>query len=155
MLPFADLIPTHKYDPEMAAFSDSHYSRQTPGSPQFMPPGETLVLRDAQGRILFGWVKQGFRADGESGIYCSIFRNQNSGRCSSQIILEAEEWALQRWSTDRFFTYVDPAEIKSPNPGYCFKMAGWHFVRECVDGKHLLEKLLNRVPYCKSSAPLR
>lgn len=80
MLPFLDLIPTHKYDAEMALFSDGHYSRQTPGSPQFMPPGETLVLRDASGLILFGWVKMSFRADGERGLYCSIFRNESADR---------------------------------------------------------------------------
>ena len=140
MLPFADLIPTHKYDPEMALFIDAHYSRQTPGSPQFMPPGETLVLRDACGSILFGWVKQRFRADGECGIYCSVFRNVESGRRSSDVILEAERWAFDYWGPDRFFTYIDPLEIDSPNPGYCFKKAGWCFVRKCKDGKHLLEK---------------
>ena len=139
MLPFGELLPTHKYDPEMALFSDGHYSRQTVGSPQFMPPGETLVLRDSTGLILFGWVKQFFRADGQRGIYCSIFRNETSQR-SSEIILESEKWALEYWTDRRFFTYVDPNEIKSPNPGYCFKMAGWKFLRRNADGKHLLEK---------------
>lgn len=155
MLPFLELIPTHKYDAEMAIFSDGHYSRQTPGSPQFMPPGETLVLRDASGLILFGWVKMSFRADGERGVYCSIFRNEGM-RCSSSVILEAEQWARDYWGAgaDRLFTYVDPVEIKSPNPGYCFKVAGWKFVRRTKDGKHILEKL-NPSPHCTPSAPPR
>lgn len=120
-------------------FSDGHYSRQSPGSPQFMPPGETVVLRDAAGLILFGWLKQQYRDDREAGICCSILRNE-SARLSSEIILEAEEWAIARLGNQRFFTYVRPDKIKSVNPGYCFKMAGWHFVRETADGKHLLAK---------------
>ena len=139
-LPFTDmLMQSHKFDGELAIFSDSHYSRQTPGSPQFMPPGETLVLRNFEGTILFGWVSQQFRADGESGICCSIFRNE-SRRLSSEVIREAEDWAISEWDAHRLFTYVDPAKVKSANPGYCFKRAGWKFVRRTKDGKHILAK---------------
>jgi len=47
---------------------------------------------------------------------------------------------FQEWGPDRLFTYVDPSKILSANPGYCFKRAGWRFVRRMADGKHLLEK---------------
>lgn len=140
LLPFAEnLIRTTKFDGEMAIFYDGHYSRQKVGSNQFMPPGETVVLRNTQGTILFGWVKQQYRDDGEEGINCSVFRNQSQRR-SSDVILEAEQWAVKRWGVSRFFTYVNPSEIISVNPGYCFKKAGWHFVRKLPDGKHLLAK---------------
>lgn len=140
-LPFTDsLMRTTKFDGEMAIFADQHYPRQKPGTRQFMPPGETLILRDSEGLILFGWVSQQFRADGEKGVCCSIFRNM-SVRRSSDVIREAEDWVISEWDAERLFTYVDPAEIKSPNPGYCFKMAGWNFVRRTKNGKHLLEKL--------------
>ncbi len=147
-LPFTDsLMRSHKFDGELAIFSDSHYSRQTLGSPQFMPPGETIVLRNYEGTILFGWVLQRFRADGERGICCSVFRNE-SRRRSSDVILEAEDWAISEWYADRLFTYVDPTKIRSVNPGYCFKQAGWKNVRNpdgsirvSKAGQHLLEKL--------------
>lgn len=35
---------TIKFDPRCASLADRHYSRRTVGSPQFMPPGETVVL---------------------------------------------------------------------------------------------------------------
>lgn len=38
------------------------------------------------------------------------------------------------------FTYVDPSKIRSFNPDYCFKVAGWRFIRRTRSGKHLLAK---------------
>lgn len=88
------------------------------------------------------------RLDGQRGINCSIFRNE-SRRCSSEIILECEALALHKWGAERMFTYVNPAMIRSANPGYCFKQAGWKNVRRpdggvyvSPRGFHLLEKLV-------------
>jgi hypothetical protein len=33
--------------------------------------------------------------------------------------------AWQRWPGERLYTYVNPRKVKSENPGYCFKVAGW------------------------------
>ena len=135
------LIVTTKFDPEMAALADRHYSRRTPGARQFMYSGRTLVLRDAAGLVLFGWywARADLRMDGQGGYCCAIFRNE-SARRSSDIILEAERRAFERWGPGRLFTYVDPAKVRSPNPGYCFKRAGWRFAGLASGGKHLLVK---------------
>ena len=70
----------------------------------------------------------------------AIFRNE-SDRPSSEIILEAEEHAKRKWpELRRFYTYIDPSKVASPNPGFCFKKAGWRFVKLSDNGKHLLEK---------------
>jgi len=151
LLPFNDeLRVTGKFDPEMCLLADAHYSRQKPGTNQFLPPGRTLVLRDNLGLVLFGWLWQlpEYRDDGESGYCCSIFRNE-SKRLSSEIILEAEHLAVERWGPNRAFTYVDPAKVASANPGYCFKAADWQFVRALSDGKHLLEKQLSGETLCQ------
>jgi hypothetical protein len=79
------------------------------------------------------------RMDGQTGYNCAIFRNESS-RQSSEIILEAECLAIEKWGIDRFYTYVDPRQVASKNPGYCFKCAGWHFERLSRSGKHLLIK---------------
>jgi len=79
------------------------------------------------------------RWDGQNGFQCSLFRNE-SGRQSSEIILEAEEIAVQEWGNNRMYTYVDPSKVISVNPGYCFKRAGWRFERMSAVGKHLLVK---------------
>ena len=130
-----------KFDPELVSLADRHYSRQTPGSWQFLPPGRTLVIRDHAGTVVLAWLHQQFRDDGETGFNCAIFRNE-SERLSSQVILECERLLVSHWGTGRAFTYIDPSKIKSSNPGFCFKRAGWKFVRRNPDGKHILEKQL-------------
>lgn len=103
-------------------------------------PGERLVLLLAPWcNALFVWHK--FEdPSGQIGVNCSVFRNE-SGILSSQLILEAEEIAWQKWPGERLYTYVGPG-IKSTNPGYCFLMAGWHRLKEKTgSGKVILEKL--------------
>lgn len=103
---------SHKYDASAAALADRHYSRRTVGSPQFMPPGQTLVLV-ADGAV-FGW----WRPDPSSGIL----------GCGPNGML----------------TYVWDRKIRSVNPGYCFKRAGWSAVGRSADGR---KTLLNK-PFC-------
>jgi hypothetical protein len=108
-----------------------------------MPPGETLVLLNPEATALFGWLKAkpDLRADHQVGVQCTIFRNESPAR-SSHLILEAEQQALRRWGPTRAFTYVNPAKVISPNPGYCFKIAGWKHTATTKTGLHLLEKEL-------------
>lgn len=135
------LIETHGYDDEMRQLADRHYSRRTVGARQFTYAGRRLVLRDAAGDVLFVWMypQPELRDDGQVGYSCSIFRNESS-RLSSEIILEAEARAFDRWGPNRLYTYVAPKKIRSRNPGYCFKIAGWRFVRTSTKGLHLLDK---------------
>ena len=141
------LIKTTHFDPEMAALADRHYSRRTIGASQFLYSGRKLVLRDSVGLVLFGWVwpDPSMRMDGQSGYNCAIFRNE-SARRSSEIILEAEQHAVDKWGPGRAFTYVDPVRIRSANPGCCFKKAGWKKVGTSQTGKILLVKDLVRRP---------
>lgn len=105
-------------------------------------PGERIILITPDNDALFIWKKEKYRLDGQIGINCSVFRNE-SQELSSKLIIQAEAIALARWPGQRMFTYVDAKKINSPNPGYCFKMAGW---RQCgISSKNLiiLEKVTN------------
>jgi hypothetical protein len=142
ILPFTTgLLRTNHFDPEMAALADRHYSRRTVGARQFCYSGKKLVLRNAEGTVLFVWMfpDPAMRWDGQSGYNCAIFRNE-SARLSSAIILEAEGMAVSKWGPGRMYTYVNPGKIKSINPGFCFKSAGWKHVGESKSGQHLLVK---------------
>ena len=152
-LPFA--LPTtwrvaHKFDTTGASLADGHYSRRTVGSPQFMPPGQTLVLVTLDELAVFGW----WRPDPDAGIVpmngldgwtCTIFRN-TSRRRSSDLILEAEriladEGHAATCGPDGLITYVWCAKVASPNPGYCFQRAGWKKTGWSADKKkRLLQK---------------
>lgn len=110
LLPFTDgLMRTTHFDREMAALADRHYSRRTVGARQFLYSGRKLVLRNAEGTILFGWMfpDADKRMDGQLGYNCAIFRNE-SGRKATEIILEAEAEAFKKWGPNRLYTYIDP-----------------------------------------------
>lgn len=117
-------------DADARALFDRHYSRyryKDGRKPKlFCGPGEKMVLLTEAADALFVWRK--FRsADGQQGVNCAVFRNESS-HLSSDMILDAEEIAWRRWPKARLYTYVKAEAIKSRNPGYCFKRAGW---RQC------------------------
>lgn len=137
---------SNKFDRAGAKLADRHYSRRKVGSPQFMPPGQTLVL--VRPGAVFGWWRphpdSGLQAmNGLDGWTCTIFRNE-SAELSSLLVLEAER-ALAQSGTDcgpdGMLTYVFDRKIKSRNPGYCFKCAGWQVRGRSARGdKTLLTK---------------
>lgn len=108
-----------------------------------MGPGQRIVLIGKDGKAIFIWRVAKYRQDGQIGIECSVFRNEGKEQCS-KILQQAEEIAQRRWPGERMFTYVDPKEIKSTNPGYCYKVNGW---RKCgiakTTEKIILEKIIN------------
>jgi hypothetical protein len=114
------------------------------------PPGETITLLTGDGSALFVWVKQKYRLDNQSGVMCSVFRNEGD-YLSSELIKDAESIAWDRWPRERLFTFVDVDKINSPNPGYCFKCAGWTTSGRASNGQIILEKLLGANPVSGSS----
>jgi hypothetical protein len=106
---------------------DRHYSRymyKDGRKPKlFVGPGEKIVLMTSDQSALFVWRKF-ISGDMQKGINCAIFRNEGL-LLSSYLILEAEKLAYDRWGHERLYTYVNAGKIRSANPGYCFKKAGW------------------------------
>lgn len=135
------MTPVSKRWVPAAELADRHYSRRKVGSPQFMPPGETLVLWEPG--IVFGWwrphpssgIKQ---MNGLDGWTCTIFRNETE-RLSSDVVLEAEGFLLGRTcGPDGLLTYVFDRKVQSANPGCCFKKAGWSVRGRSADRKKTL-----------------
>jgi len=108
---------------------------------RFMGSGERMVLLTGDCRAIFAWRAQRYRADGQRGVECTIFRNEGHTALASDLVDEACELAWQRWPAERLFTFVDPLKVRSPNPGYCFKRAGFRFVGRTARGLHILERL--------------
>lgn len=128
---------------------ERHYSankakRQKKKTKLFVGPGQKMVMLTPRQDALFVWRLTEFRKDNQYGAECSVFRNESVGK-SSDMILEAEKMALERWPfLTRFFTYVDPPKIKSSNPGYCYQKAGYRKIYKNRNGLLLLHK--NVVP---------
>lgn len=143
-------VRVKKSDKVACALADRHYSRRKIGSPQFMPPGQTIVMVGFDDAAVFGWwrphpdsgIKQ---MNGYDGWTCTIFRNEST-HLSSELIVYAEA-AFAEFGydigPDGLLTYVWDSKIASANPGYCFKKAGWKVAGRSADNrKTLLQKFL-------------
>jgi hypothetical protein len=129
-------LPSHRCDPRAIALYFRHYSSAKGGRKAtvythgFTGQGEDMVLLTPSCDALFVWKRSNVkRLDGQGGVNCSVFRNEGP-TLSSELIRQADELAWGRWPGERLWTYVDPREIRSTNPGYCFLMAGW---RRCSE----------------------
>ncbi|HZW02800.1 MAG TPA: hypothetical protein VFF68_02640 [Anaerolineaceae bacterium] len=109
-------------------------------------PSKSITLLTSDGLALFVWIKQQYVDSGEIGVNCAVFRNEGPRR-ASDLILEAEALAWDRWPAERLYTYVDPRAINiikvhgKPVPGFCFIKAGWRECGETARGLIVLEKL--------------
>lgn len=131
-------------------YSKYHY-KDGRRSVRFVGPGQRIVLKTQDGKAMFVWRK--FKDAcidqrtglPQEGINCAIFRNEGKIR-SSELILEAELFAWRRWPGERLYTYVNAEEVRSTNPGCCFKKVGW---RTCGKTKKkqllILEKLAIKI----------
>lgn len=119
---------TRDGDQDALAMYERHYSCKDYKDGRirklFVGPGQKLVLVTALVDAMFVWRK--FKDDsGQQGVNCAAFRNESPIR-SSDLILEAERFAWERWPKEtRLYTTVNGERIRSTNPGYCFLMAGW------------------------------
>lgn len=141
-------------DPRAAAIADRHYNRQKHGTPQFVPPGRCLELLTDQADAL--WITsypfaQYVKHEWAGAWMCSCFRNE-SQHLSSELIIEAVAatcWYgahCASWGNDEppelgFVSFVDTSKVKSANPGYCYKMAGWRQVGFTKSGLVALQLL--------------
>lgn len=131
LLPLATWVPILDGDPVAAAMYDRHYSsarsrerRAARGTHQFMGPCERLVLMTPCRRALFAWRRHQVRDDEQTGVECSIFRNEGAG-IASDLIIAADLIADRRWPGERHFTFVDEKQVGGTPAGNCFGHAGW------------------------------
>lgn len=132
-----------RFSAAAAALADRHYSREVVGSPQVGGPGHVLVLvtpceraawiskRHAGEIFEVGRPRTRTTADGHRGYRCGLFRNEGAG-LASDLILAAVELTERLWGPppeSGWLTYVRRDLVASPNPGYCFKRAGWELDR--------------------------
>lgn len=157
-----------------------HYSRRTPGSRTFTGIGQEIVLITEDASAVWAVVRQrtpsargtgGSR--GRTGVSDPLprfvwrnmcFRNLVPSTLSSELILAAttrtyEEWAKKYGALpcEALRTEIDPRRVRSPNPGYCYKKAGYHNTRR-ARGKIYLDApcptllLLGKCACCPNSS---
>ncbi len=109
-----------------------HYSRRTPGSRTFTGVGQEVVLVSACGRAVWACVRARLPRRGPTGeLAFTMFRNLGAG-LSSVLIVDAVEMTRAVWlsrygelPSEPMRTEVKVNAVRSKNPGYCYRRAGW------------------------------
>ena len=141
---------SHHRDPASALIADRHYSRQTPGSDQFMPPGRKLVLSRADAVWGTSWpFAQYVRHQWAGAMLCCLFRNE--GEClSSSLIrdaLAATRWRYPELPALGMVTFINAAKVRHKrDPGRCFLRAGFIRCGETKGGLIALQILPEEWP---------
>ncbi|KKN78145.1 hypothetical protein LCGC14_0353720 [marine sediment metagenome] len=132
-------------DPRVVHLYARHYSSKKNGKSikdwlahGISANGHDVTMLTSDSKALWGWLEQQIRHDHQEGIQCYVFRNE-SNILSSVLINDAVAIAQEYWPSQRLWTYVNPYKIDSPNPGYCFKVAGWKHKGQSKGGLHILE----------------
>lgn len=140
-------LAVKRTDPRAFALYRRHYSFKKnarwrrKGNTNVTGSGQTMVLLHQGCSALFVWLRNTVeRLDKQEGVNCAVFRNESSDR-SSDLIREADQLAWHRWPGLRHFTYVDPTEVSTELPGYCFRRAGWRHRGQSAEGKLIFERL--------------
>lgn len=141
---------SHRADPRALPLADRHYSRQKPGTPQFVRSGRCLVLLTANADALWVSTFQSFVKHGFVGVWeCAMFRNE-SDVLSSELIREAMAATRWKWGPlpERgFLTSVDAGKVRHKrDPGRCFIRAGFDRAGESKSGKLWLLCPPDRIP---------
>lgn len=124
------------------------YRRRKAGEPAakiYVGPGFKMVLITADAMAVCAWRKAKVRLDGQNGVECCIFRREGGCETASDLLIAAMQLAAARWPGERFFTFVDPRDVRPtwragrPTWGHCFYQAGWRFAGLTKKRLHILE----------------
>jgi|APHM01.1.fsa_nt_gi hypothetical protein len=119
---------SHRADDRALPLADRHYSRQCPGSDQFVKPGRCLVLWQPEALWVTFWpFAEHVKHEWAGAWECSLFRNEGAGLSSDLIrqAVSATRWKYGDPPADGMITFIDQSEVQSEHPGYCYKCAGF------------------------------
>lgn len=144
-----------RFDPRILPMADRHYSRQKPGTPQFVKPGRCLVLYRPNAYWVTSWPYPEYCDHAWKGAWeCAAFRSEGAGLCS-QMITEAVAYTRSYYGEvpeHGIITFVHPG--KTPGikvrgkviHGFVFWKAGWTHVGFTKSGLWVWQQLEDKMP---------
>lgn len=122
-----------KADTRAVPLADRHYTRQSPGAPQFVPPGRAVVLLtpDAAALWVTSWPFAEYTKHAWAGAWvCSLFRNERPDLYRSSDLVHAAVAATRALWPEvpdlGMVTFVDRDKTRPKrDPGRCFRRAGF------------------------------
>lgn len=131
-------------DPRARRLADAHYPRQTPGSPQMLPPGDRLLMLTLDELAVWG-VCHNLDPVGGRQWRVTLFRREKGAclRCSDLVRLATAKTCAY-WRSHYgclppvpLTTEVDPRRVRRKrDPGRCFLRAGWRPVGMSKSHRH-------------------
>ena len=123
---------SHRADRRALPLADRHYNRQSPGSPQFVPPGRCLVLLTEAADALWvtsypfaEWVRHRWAG----ALVNSLFRRE-SGTTASTLIRAACAATRAVWEPPPLgmVTFIDP-RVTRPTMVRGVPVVGWTYMQ--------------------------
>jgi hypothetical protein len=148
---------SHRASKEGVKIADRHYSRQKPGTKQFVKPGRCLVLKTEANDALWvtSWPFAQYVKHSWAGAWeCSMFRNEG-GSLASELIVQAVAATRAYFGEPPelgFVTFLDarfvePVIVRGlPTFGYSWREAGWKFVGKTKAGQLAFQQTPDRMP---------
>ena len=141
-----------KFDPVSRVIADRHYNRRKIGSPQFVPPGRSLVMRTPEGDAFWisSWPFAQYVRHAWGGAWvCSAFRNEGPV-LSSELVTQAVAATRHKWPDIPalgMITFVNADKTRRKrDPGRCFRKAGFKHVGFTKGGLWALQLLPEDMP---------
>lgn len=144
---------SHRADPVAVGLADRHYSRQKPGTPQFVPPGRCLVLvtEDGQAVWVTSWPFAQYVKHAWAGAWvCSMFRNEGP-HLSSELVRQAVAVTRWKWGDGPLphgmVTFIDEQKTREKEvAGWCYRRAKFKSAGRTKGGLVALRLTPNRMP---------
>ncbi len=148
---------SHRFSSQALPLANRHYNRQTPNSPQFVPPGRCLVFITENKDALWvtSWPFAQYVKHRWPGAWVNtLFRNESQHR-ASDLILAAISLTLAYWPEPPQFglvTFVDPEKVRptirrgAEICGYCYLKAGFNHVGFTKGGLWVWQLLPHEMP---------
>ncbi len=136
-----------KFDPASRVIADRHYNRQKPGSPQFVRPAKSLVLRTFDGGALWVSIAPKFQAHAWAGAWENeTFRRESGALLASEMIRLAVAHTLADFGEPPelgMITMVAPEHVRHKrDPGRCYLKAAFKQVGVTKIHKRLVFQLV-------------
>lgn len=147
-------VLSNRCDQEALPLADRHYNRQKIGSPQFVPPGRCLVLRQEKALWVTSWPFAEYVKHAWAGAWVnSLFRSEGAG-VASVLIRQAVAHTRSIWTPPELgiISFVDPKHVApkmvrgKPLYGYCYLKAGWKHVGFTKGGLWAWQQLPDDMP---------
>lgn len=146
---------SHRADVDCLPIADRHYNRQKVGSPQFVPPGRCVVLKQPNAVWVTSWPFAEYVRHAWAGAWVnSMFRNEGDG-VASELIRQAVAVTRSVWPDPPalgIVTFIDPIHVQPRKIrgrstwGHSYFEAGFQHVGYTKGGLWAMQMLPDAMP---------